>query len=325
MSGTAPPIRHDFGACFAGIDIGGTKSTVSLVDPSGRIVIRESFPTKPMNGFEAAWRNIDRLLGECEVVAATAGGILAAGISCGGPLSADSRTLVWAPNLPTWRNIPLVDLVSDRLGVPAFMENDANACALAEYNYGAGRGSRTLVFLTFGTGMGAGIIINGSLYRGYTNQAGEVGHVRLSCDGPIGFDKVGSLEAYASGGGIPNVAAHLGFHGEGYETAESITALARQGDPAALLTIETSARYLGKGLAVLAETVDPDRIVIGSVYRRAHDLFHGPVLESLAREIGVDRLGAVSVVPSLLGDYLGDVAALTVAIESHRRTGATPG
>ena len=132
----------------------------------------------------------------------TLGDISAIGISCGGPLNSKKGVILSPPNLPGWDNIEIVNIIKDRLDVPAKLQNDANACALAEWKYGAGRGSNNMIFLTFGTGFGAGLILDGRLYNGVNCMSGEIGHVRLTEYGPVGYGKAGSCEGYCSGGGI---------------------------------------------------------------------------------------------------------------------------
>ena len=133
----------------------------------------------------------------------------AIGVSCGGPLNSRTGVVQSPPNLPGWDDVPIVKILEDAFGIPAFLQNDANACALVEWKYGAGRGCENMVFLTMGTGMGAGVIADGRLLRGARDMAGEVGHLRLEKDGPVGYGKAGSFEGFTSGGGIARLAAGL--------------------------------------------------------------------------------------------------------------------
>ncbi|MBQ7292692.1 MAG: ROK family protein, partial [Clostridia bacterium] len=176
---------------YIGIDIGGTKCAVVLGDSNG-ILKKVAFKT------EECKQTITKILD----IAESFGTADAVGISCGGPLDSGRGVIMSPPNLPDWDNIPIVKLVSDRLGIPAYLQNDANACALAEWRFGAGRGTQNMAFLTFGTGLGAGLILNGRLVDGANGMAGEIGHIRLTDDGPTGYGKAGSAEGYCSGGGI---------------------------------------------------------------------------------------------------------------------------
>src|SRR5690606_15592063 len=132
--------------------------------------------------------------------------LAAIGISCGGPLDSRRGVILSPPNLPGWDRIPVVEVFQQAFKVPVALQNDANAGALAEWLWGAGRGSHNMIFLTFGTGMGAGLILNGQLYSGTNDLAGEVGHIRLAPDGPVGYGKAGSFEGFCSGGGIKQLA-----------------------------------------------------------------------------------------------------------------------
>ena len=166
---------------------------------------------------------------------------------------------------------------------PPFMENDANACALAEWRWGAGQGCRSMAFLTFGTGLGAGLILDGRLYRGACGMAGELGHWRLSDYGPTGYGKEGSFEGFCSGGGIRQLAETLAAlrerqkgapvsMGPGPLTARVVAQAAGKGDPLALEVLDHVARQLGRGLALLVDLLNPECIVIGSVYARCEGL-----------------------------------------------------
>ena len=156
--------------------------------------------------------------------------------------------------------------------------NDANACALAEWRFGAGRGTRHMVFLTSGTGMGAGLVLNGELYEGATGDAGETGHVRLRGDGPVGYGKAGSVEGFYSGGGIARTAADFirqaggprsdWFPAEGLPTTKAIADAAKAGDVLAGVIMRRSGEYLGEAIAVLFDLLNPERVVIGGLFPR---------------------------------------------------------
>ena len=188
---------------LAGVDIGGTKCAVTLGLPeSGGIVIKDKlrFPTTDVEG---TIRDIKSALREVmERNGLGSEGISAIGISCGGPLDSRTGVIMSPPNLPGWDNIPIVRILSEEFEVPAAVHNDANACALAEWLFGAGKGTRNMVFMTFGTGLGAGLILDGKLYTGTNDNAGELGHIRLEGFGPVGYGKAGSFEGFCSGSGI---------------------------------------------------------------------------------------------------------------------------
>ena len=181
-----------------GLDIGGTKCALVIGDRTGKVLARWQVATAD---YGADWqRLINDLLKNAEGIYTRP---LAAGVSCGGPLSSARGVIMSPPNLPGWDDVHIVEWLQNRLSVPAFLQNDANACALAEWQFGAGRGCKNMVFLTFGTGMGAGLILDGRLYAGTNDMAGEAGHMRLAPDGPEGYGKRGSFEGFCSGGGGP--------------------------------------------------------------------------------------------------------------------------
>ncbi len=193
---------------FIGIDIGGTKCAVIAGTEDMKILKKISFPTHTQKGPEYA---LEHLLNAASEITRQIGikGLKAIGISCGGPLDSRKGVVQSPPNLPGWDNIPVVQMFAERFKVPSYLQNDANACALAEWKFGAGKGAENMIFLTFGTGMGAGIITDGRLYSGTNDLAGEVGHIRLAEDGPEAYGKKGSFEGFCSGTGIARTAQKI--------------------------------------------------------------------------------------------------------------------
>ena len=299
-----------------GVDIGGTKTAVSLWTIAGNLVGKRAFGTGPsspgvIDGIVAA-------IGElCDEIGVGKVEVCGIGISCGGPLDSGRGLILSPPNLPSWDRVPIVELLAGRTGLPVRLENDANACALAEWRWGAGRGYRDMVFLTFGTGLGAGLILDGRLYRGACDLAGEVGHVRVAEDGPPGYGKRGSWEGLCSGGGI----ALLYEEATGLKrTAKDICDAARSGDSAARSVVEKSARFLGRGVAMLIDILNPECVVIGSVFARSEDLFRPGMEAAIAEEALLPSRGRCIVLPAQLGELLGDMAALGVAVEGRKET-----
>ena len=239
-----------------GIDIGGTKTAVSLGRDDGSIIDKIAFATEAVveEVLSSIYSAVDELVIRHGAV------ISAIGISCGGPL--DSKRIIQSPpNLPAWKDIPIVELVQSRFGAPTF-RSDANACALAEWYWGAGRGFESIIFLTFGTGLGAGLILDGRLYRGPSGLAGEVGHWRMAPDGPLCYYKKGSFESFASGCGISGLyEQHWGER----LSAKDVCARAEAGEAKALGVINESAQMLGSGLSLLVDVLNPERIIIGSI------------------------------------------------------------
>ncbi len=313
---------------FLGIDIGGTKCAVVLGDSSFSIKRKVFFETKVERGYQAILdefqRHIDSILKEYPAESQKR-----IGISCGGPLDSKKGMIYSPPNLPGWDEVPIVEIFSTRYGVPTALQNDANACALAEWMMGAGKGTRNMIFLTFGTGMGAGLILDGNLYSGTNDLGGEVGHIRLAPDGPVGFGKAGSFEGFCSGGGIAQLAKSVvsekltnkqvvGFCPSPEMIPEidaKMVALAAQdGDPVANEIIGISAGYLGLGLSILIDVLNPECIVIGSIYARNEDLFKPLIDKVLQREAIPSSLEVCRIKPAELGDSIGDYAALCVAV-----------
>lgn len=306
---------------YVGLDIGGTKCAVSIgvEEASGfRIIKREAIAT-PADQLVAMSKlcALVEVLRESEPIAGV-------GISAGGPLDAENGVLHNPPNLPGWRDISLTKFACERLHVPCMMENDANACALAEWRWGAGQGSRNMIFLTFGTGLGSGIVLNGNILRGATGDAGEVGHWRLLDFGPSGYGKLGSFEGFCSGGGLRQLALTIGEqyrqngHTPAYWQAEKIDAktvadTARLGDPAALEVFAICGDALGRGLALIVDFLNPECIVLGSIYARSVDLLEAHMRHALERDALPHALQGVRIVPAKLGDSIGDYAALALA------------
>lgn len=306
---------------YVGMDIGGTKCAVSIgaqTEDGFRIVAREETPT-PKDQLAAMDWFCEQAGSLCEGQA-----IAGVGISAGGPLDAERGELQNPPNLPGWQGVSLTEIVHGRLHAPCLLENDANACALAEWRWGAGQGAHSMVFFTFGTGLGAGLVLDGKLYRGATGDAGEAGHWRLTEFGPAGYGKLGSFEGYCSGGGIRQLAIAVGEsyrqRGEtpAYWNAESISAktvsqAAREGDAAALEVFARAGGALGRGLALIIDFLNPERIVLGSIYARSGDLLEPAMRKTLSEETLPRALAAVQIVPAKLGDRIGDYAALALA------------
>ena len=326
-----------FNRFYLGFDIGGTKSTVVLGDEAGAMLRSETVETDHAVGPGAM---IGRLCGIAERIVSEHGLAHAppVGISCGGPLDSYHGIIHSPPNLPDWNEIPIVELVEKRLGAAVKLQNDANACALAEWRFGAGRGSSNMIFLTFGTGMGAGLVLNGNLYSGTNDMAGEIGHVRMEPDGPLGYGKHGSFEGFCSGAGIARLAQQIVRRkwAEGGEVpfcrseadlagldARTVGVAALDGDPIAREIIETSGEYLGRGLAILVDVLNPERIVIGSIFVRLEPLLR-PRMEAVLRRECLERSAAVCrVVPAALGEDVGKLAALSVAMQPPAKSGGT--
>ncbi|MBT6006506.1 MAG: ROK family protein [Prolixibacteraceae bacterium] len=312
---------------FIGIDIGGTKCAIVIGDREFNIFKKIQFETKTERGYKAIlndfFDNLDKLFNEFPKKQ-----IQQIGISCGGPLDSNKGIIYSPPNLPGWDSVPVVKIFQKKYGIATALQNDANACALAEWMMGAGKGTRNMIFLTFGTGMGAGLILNGQLYSGTNDLGGEVGHIRLAKTGPVGFGKDGSFEGFCSGGGIAQLAKTIvsekiskGQNVEFCEAnnidnldAKTVAIAANADDLVANEIVKISAGYLGKALAILIDTLNPQCIVIGSIYSRNVNLFKPHIDRILNLEAIPAAVEVCEIKPALLGDSIGDYAALCVAI-----------
>jgi glucokinase len=313
---------------YLGIDIGGTKCAIIAGTEDMQILKKTGFPTETSKGPGHA---INQLLKSASEIVDNLGlnQLKAIGISCGGPLDSIKGIVQSPPNLPGWNDIPIVNLFKDKFNVPVFLQNDANACALAEWKFGAGKGTQNMVFLTFGTGMGGGIIINGRLYSGTNDLAGEVGHVRLADEGPRAYGKKGSFEGFCSGTGIALLAKQIirekfalkqsvSFCGTPDNidkiTAKDVAEAAFSGDKTAIKILEISGEYLGKGLSLLIDILNPQKIVIGSIYVRCRQFIEPACLEMIRQEALEPARAVCSIVPAALGEEVGDYASLSVAM-----------
>lgn len=319
---------------YLGIDIGGTKCAVVRGDEEGHVLAKHRFDTTtPEETLSRIYAAALALMAEGE---AQGQAPVAIGVSCGSPLDSRRGIIQEPPNLPGWVDVPIVAELTARTGLPAYLCNDANACALAEWKYGAGKGTRNMIFCTFGTGFGAGLILDGRLYVGANDNAGEIGHVRLDKEGPVGYFKEGSVEGFCSGGGLRQLGQRYAREAlaRGDSPAfcpteaalDSVTALslanaahADPPDPTAKAVWEECGRRLGYAMAMLVDILNPERIVLGSIYARSSDLLAEAMERVLREECLPPSLAACEILPAALTESVGDLAALTVAVEGYGR------
>lgn len=321
-----------------GLDIGGTKCAVILGETGSggtvRVLDKVVFSTvenpTPAKMLPLLHSGIEKLIKTHSIPEKE---VLSLGISCGGPLDSKRGVVLSPPNLPGWDEVEIVKYFESRFPFPAALQNDANACALAEWKFGAGKGTMNMVFLTFGTGMGAGLILDGKLYSGTNDNAGEVGHIRLEPFGPVGYGKSGSFEGFCSGGGIAQLARlkaieklQMGQKTAFCETladlpaitARSVADAAKSGDPLALEVYELCGSFLGRGLSVLIDILNPECIVIGSIFYRSGALLI-PSMEKALREEALPLARKVCrIVPAALEEEIGDLASLSVAANQYQ-------
>jgi len=308
-----------------GFDIGGTKCAVCIGEErDGEMILRDKRVIPTDHGVSPC-EVLDEL---CSLASDMTDDFSRIGVSCGGPLDSQKGVILSPPNLPGWDYVLICDYLENRLGGRVALQNDANACAVAEWKYGAGKGTRNMVFLTFGSGLGAGLILNGALYSGACDMAGEAGHIRLSDYGPVGYGKAGSFEGFCSGNGIAAIGRMKAMEKRQMGrpvsfcplsasldtiTAKSIAEAADAGNEDAREIYRMSGDMLGRGLSLLIDLLNPERIVIGSVFARSEALFREAMEKRLASECLPASYQACQIVPAALGDRIGDYAALSVA------------
>ena len=314
--------------CLVGIDIGGTKLAVVIANSDGRILNKIRQPTKSYKGFEYAIRlifdMIDQLL---HLEQLTRDQVLSIGISCGGPLDTQTGVVYSPPNLPDWEAIPLADIVESEFKIRPVIENDANAGALAEWRFGAGRGYNHVVFMTMSTGIGAGIVVDGRILHGASDCAGEVGHQVLIPNGPVcGCGNRGCLEAICSGPAIAKRAQEkvrknphtkildLVDGNIAMIRSEEVLEAAKSADPLALDLIKEVSFYMGWGIANLVNIVNPDIVLVGTIAVAAGDLLLEPIRRTVL-EMSMQRPGGiVKIMPAQLGQHIGDLAAISLVV-----------
>ncbi len=315
-----------------GIDIGGTKLATVVADKGGRILSKVRKPTHAERGPDYALRLLFDMVGETlQLADVPQHAVDAIGVSCGGPLDTETGIVYSPPNLPGWDALPLKSTLESEFQVPVRIENDANACALAEFRFGGGRGYDALLYMTMSTGIGGGIVINGEIYHGANDCAGEVGHQILLPNGPrCGCGKQGCLEALCSGPAIARRAqdalrkqretgattALLTLtDGEiGAVKSEHVLQAAQAGDPLALDIVEETAYYMGWGIANAVNILNPDIVLLGTIAIAAGDLLLVPIRETVARLAMQRPAETLTIKPAELGDALGDLAAVALVV-----------
>jgi glucokinase len=311
-------------ALLLGFDIGGTKSAAIIGDGNGNAMAHEEFRTSTPAETIGRLIELGRRLCEGEKPAAC-------GIACGGPLSSREGIILSPPNLPGWDRVPVVQMVRDAFGVPAVLENDANAAAVAEWRWGLNCEVDDLVYITCGTGLGAGIIVGGRLIRGNQDLAGEIGHVRLLPMGPVGYYKAGSVEGLTSGTALGNLArlrlkerhepTSLDGLPLGQITGKEVGEAAFDGDEFAIRIVREQADYLGQACAILIDILNPQRISLGSTARRLGVLLLEGVRAAAKREALPAAYENCVIDKAVLGDEIQDLAALAIAREAAESIG----
>lgn len=306
-----------------GIDVGGTKIAAGLVDRAGQILCRYTTRAhaqqQPSFVIETIVQTYRAILHQSGIDPAQ---ISAVGLGFPGNTNGRTGLVLGSSNLPAWDHFPLRDTVAAQVGLPVMLENDANLCALGEHRFGAGRGTQHMCYVTFSTGYGIGMIINGQLYAGHTGTAGELGHVVINIGGPpCSCGKLGCIMAYASGIGISRMVYEK--VDAGVETllrermpapgqrvaAETVALAAQQGDPVASEILRVAGYYAGVGLSMIVQILNPEVIVIGGGLVNIGPLVWEPALAAMHEHTQPELWDSVRVMPWQLGDDLGILGA----------------
>lgn len=315
---------------YIGVDLGGTKILTAIADKEGELISRSKLPTEADRGTGVIIENINRSINHAlEQAGLDHRSIIRIGVGSPGPLSTGEGIIYENSNLP-WKNVPIVDLLEEKTGIPVKLENDANAAAMGEKWFGAGRGIDNLIYVTISTGIGAGIIIERQVYHGINDGAGEVGHMTLEPEGPVcGCGNHGCFEALASGTAIGRMGREAVE--EGQQTlirelsdknpdkieAPLIARAARKGDAVARSIYQKAGYYLGIGLGNLVNLFNPEMIVLGGGVMKARELFMDDLLASLEERALTPSLSVLEVREVELGDDTGVMGAIAVAMEDR--------
>jgi glucokinase len=314
-----------------GIDIGGTKISVTLAGKRGTILAAQVFsslqgrkPDRSIDEIESAVRSLTRKL------KMKPSDWIGVGVGMPGAIDPSDGTIRKSPNLKGWERLKLDSILRRRFRVPVVVENDANAAALGEKYFGAGRGVENFLYLTVSTGIGSGIVANGRLVRGDSGLAGEAGHMTVVRKGLLcSCGKRGCLEAYSSGTAIAEHARNLLRGGAKSDylkrvrlnqiTGSLVSQAARVGDRVAIQARRMAAEYLGVGLANIIQLLNPKCIILGGGVMEHVNHFWKPMMESVKRETWPISFRSCKIVRSKLGGRVGDLGAIALVMEHMKR------
>ncbi len=315
---------------IVGVDLGGTNIRAALADREGHILQRMKTKTLADEGPEAV---LGRIKGAIRKVLPPSDQVEAIGIVAPGPLDPWKGVILWAPNLPGWKNVPLKRILEEEFGLPTYVGNDANMAALAEQRFGAGRGVKDLIYITVSTGIGGGIIVDNRLLLGSRGFAAEVGHQTLEAHGPrCNCGNIGCLEVLAAGPAIARHAVELIEGGAeslivdlvngdlSKVTAEEVNEAAQRGDRVAIEVFRRAGFYIGVGIVNLLYLFNPSMIIIGGSVAKAGDLLFKPIWETVNSRISKIYRQGLSIVPAALGDDVGLMGAIALVL-SHKAYG----
>ncbi len=303
-----------------GIDIGGTNIKLGIVDSGGGVVKEGMIPTGAEEGPRAVTARISKWFDSCKK---NIPDIDRVGVGCAGLVDSKKGILFSSPNLPGWSNVELGKLFSEELNLPAIIDNDANCAAYGEFRLGAGKGVKHFICVTLGTGVGAGLIINGRLHRGFSGQAGEIGHTLIKVEGRLcGCGNRGCLEAYIGSSAIVERAKKMLEQESGNSLAgveqlsvKDITKAAEDGNEIAIRTLEKTGWYFGIGLVNAVHIINPEVIAVGGGVSGAGDLILNPTRESFAEHVMNDIFLDVRIVTAQLGNKASFLGAAMLAFD----------
>jgi len=312
------------GQHLIGIDLGGTNIKAALMDLRGNIIAKKEIPTQADEGPEAVINRMAELARGFLAGLPQGGAVLGVGVGIPGVLNYETGKVIFAPNIH-WRAIEVKPLLEGKLGLPVYLDNDANAAALGEKWCGAARGGRNVIVITIGTGIGGGVIINGRIFRGSGGSAGEIGHTVVLPDGPpCNCGKKGCLETMTAAPAIVRMAREAVAAGKSPQLAKlpdieakDVFAIAEDGDEAALGVIRTVAYYLGMSIANVVNLLNPELVVIGGGVARAGEILFHP-LRRRVRECALEvPAETVQVIPAQLGNDAGSIGAGAIVLEEQ--------
>lgn len=321
------------GDLILGVDLGGTKILTAVANSQGKMLSRDHSITPAQKGHKAVIQSIlesvHRALGRADVAISD---LIVVGVGAPGLLNPETGILFTSPNLPGWRDVPLRDIIQEKLGKKTFLINDANAAALGEFYFGAARGARNFIYITISTGIGGGIVIDGKIYSGAIGAAGEVGHMTVDDDGPIcNCGNRGCWETLASGTALAREARHRieeGVRTSILEYADGdvekvnpqvINSAARQGDSLAKELIGRTGYYVGVGLANLVNIFNPELIVIGGGLSNIGDMLFEPAFKVAGERAYREAFQAVRFASAELGRNSGVLGAAAFALQEMRK------
>jgi glucokinase len=304
-----------------GVDLGGTNLRTALISQTGTILEKQKEATQAAQGYrKVIAKVINSVRRQMDIAKAGSHAVIAVGVGAPGVIHAGRGVVVKSPNFPDWNDLPLKQELEGAIGLPVSIENDANAAALGEQWLGAAQGIGSMIFLTLGTGVGGGIVLNGRIWSGADGMAGEVGHMTILPEGrKCGCGNTGCLEMYASSRGV--VMSYQ--EGQGgtttgpLNTSADIYQAARKGEPLALRVMEDMGRYLGIGIANLINIFNPEMIVVGGGVKEAWPLFIDATRDEVRKRAFEYPAERTRIVPSVLGDDAGMIGAAAVALQKN--------